>query len=360
MAWLHDVSKIIHGDLKPANLLIDTNGQIKITDFGFSQFKKDHPIENATTRGTLIWMAPEKMLRRPFTEKVDVFSFGIILWEMVTKHKPYQNHSDPTTFCKAICYSKERPPLAPEIPTSLQALMTSCWDDNPDKRLSFREIFYALNSILVDCVIVMPHAAKFWKIKFLQREDFERVELPVFRNALKEELGNYEDSFFFYIENYLVKEVNVGGKDTKVVTMEKFDLVTKWFGPFYMSEPGAAIISEINSLARQPWFHGDISSEKTGNCLSGKPRGTFLVRLSFTDPLNFPFTLSLPKNVNMRMQRTPEGLIVQKEVYPSLEYFVQKNSNQLTHACPKVYEVRYPYDAPPPPALYSGLRLSSS
>eukprot|EP00026_Physarum_polycephalum_P002688 Phypoly_transcript_02696.p1 GENE.Phypoly_transcript_02696~~Phypoly_transcript_02696.p1 ORF type:complete len:374 (+),score=48.74 Phypoly_transcript_02696:506-1627(+) len=313
MAWLHDVCKIIHGDLKPANLLIDSNNQVKITDFGFSQFKRDHPIETRTTKGTLIWMAPEKMLRQAFTEKIDVFSFGVILWEIITKQKPYQHHSDARIFASAVCHAHERPPIPSNISPTLQNLIKSCWDHNPDARGSFREILYALNSEMVNCVIQMPAAALFWRDKFLQRENFENVEWSIFRRALREEMGSFEDRFFEPIKKYLVETIKEGGKNQEVVTMSKFDLVTKWFGPFFMSEPGAAILNEVNILSQQPWFHGDISREIANTCLSGKPRGTFLVRLSFSDPLNCPFTLSLPKNNHIHMQRTHTGLLVQKE-----------------------------------------------
>lgn len=62
----------------------------------------------------------------------------------------------------------------------------------------------------------------------------------------------------------------------------------------------------------------------------------------FADPLRAPFTLSLPNNRHFHMQRSHEGLVVQKVTYLSLDHFVQKNSAMLTLPCDKKYETRYP------------------
>jgi serine/threonine protein kinase len=90
MNWLHGISGIIHRDLKPANLLVDSNLTVKLTDFGFAQLRPEREDEfledgKGGAKGTPLWMAPEIMLGRPFTETVDVYSFGIILWQILTR-----------------------------------------------------------------------------------------------------------------------------------------------------------------------------------------------------------------------------------------------------------------------------------
>jgi serine/threonine protein kinase len=71
---------IIHRDLKPSNLLVDENWNVKVADFGFARIKE----ENATmTRcGTPCWTAPEILRGEKYSEKADVYSFGIIMWEV--------------------------------------------------------------------------------------------------------------------------------------------------------------------------------------------------------------------------------------------------------------------------------------
>jgi serine/threonine protein kinase len=90
MNWLHGISGIIHRDLKPANLLVDNNLTVKLTDFGFAQLRperEDETLEDGKggAKGTPLWMPPEIMLGRPFSEKVDVYSYGIILWQILTR-----------------------------------------------------------------------------------------------------------------------------------------------------------------------------------------------------------------------------------------------------------------------------------
>ncbi len=78
---LHSLSPmIIHRDLKPSNLLVDENWNVKVADFGFARIKE----ENATmTRcGTPCWTAPEILRGEKYSESADVFSFGIIMWEV--------------------------------------------------------------------------------------------------------------------------------------------------------------------------------------------------------------------------------------------------------------------------------------
>src|SRR3989344_4790644 len=78
---------IIHRDLKPSNLLVDENWNVKVADFGFARIKE----ENATmTRcGTPAWTAPEVIRGEHCFESADVYSFALIMWEMLTRKQPY-------------------------------------------------------------------------------------------------------------------------------------------------------------------------------------------------------------------------------------------------------------------------------
>ncbi|OQR82129.1 kinase [Thraustotheca clavata] len=90
MAYMHaQTPQILHRDLKSPNILITENGTTaKIADFGFARMYA----EVMSTRGTPRWMAPEVLSgNSEYTEKVDVFSFGIVLWEMCTRAIPYDD-----------------------------------------------------------------------------------------------------------------------------------------------------------------------------------------------------------------------------------------------------------------------------
>jgi serine/threonine protein kinase len=86
--YLHSLDPtIIHRDIKPSNLLVDETCNVKVADFGFARIKE----ENATmTRcGTPAWTAPEVIRGEKFSEKADLYSFGIVMWEVTTPPHPH-------------------------------------------------------------------------------------------------------------------------------------------------------------------------------------------------------------------------------------------------------------------------------
>ena len=87
--YLHSFKPpILHRDLKSLNLLLDECFRIKLADFGWTRVMA----ESMTGKiGTYQWMAPEVINNEKYTEKADVYSFGIILWEIASREPPYKN-----------------------------------------------------------------------------------------------------------------------------------------------------------------------------------------------------------------------------------------------------------------------------
>lgn len=81
--------KIVHRDLKSANCLVNKNWVVKICDFGLSKIMTGTPLRDLCSAGTPEWMAPELIRKEPFTEKCDIFSLGVIMWELCTLNKPW-------------------------------------------------------------------------------------------------------------------------------------------------------------------------------------------------------------------------------------------------------------------------------
>ncbi|EGC28777.1 hypothetical protein DICPUDRAFT_159737 [Dictyostelium purpureum] len=352
MNWLHGITRIVHNDLKTANLLVDINLRVKVTDFGFSQIKEGEEFQDKAAKGTPLWMAPEVMMGNPYNEKADVYSFGIILWEILTKEAPYSHHKDYDIFFNAICHERERPPIPIDTLPSLRHLIQICWDHNPQNRPSFSEILFRLNEILIDCAIDLDDGRKFWKDYFLvpKQELQEEVEWADFEKTLKQ-IHKQPNFDYSPLKELLVQQSHQTVQKTKqVVTMDRFDKVAKWFGPFY--DPNTEIIENINKLSAKVWFHGDIGREQATSRLSKSPEGSFLIRLSSTEPKTCPFTLSMKNNQHRRIQLIDEnnftGFKIQGKtaVYNSLIELVEKcNDYPLLVPCPKFTQENFnPYD----------------
>ena len=137
MQFLHS-KHIIHRDLKSLNVLFDSQGFAHICDFGFS--RKDDEDDYLTRNvGTPHWMAPELLSSGPYTSKVDVYAYGILLWEIVTGGLPYYG-LDANQVTAQVLYSDLRPSIPESVRPAVKTLIKNCWAKNPDIRPTFDEI----------------------------------------------------------------------------------------------------------------------------------------------------------------------------------------------------------------------------
>ncbi|KAK4398880.1 Serine/threonine/tyrosine-protein kinase HT1 [Sesamum angolense] len=140
MEYLHSQG-VIHRDLKSNNLLLNDEMRVKVADFGTSCLETQCR-EAKGNMGTYRWMAPE-IKEKPYTRKVDVYSFGIVLWELTTALLPFQGMT-PVQAAFAVAEKNERPPLVASCQPALAHLIKRCWAANPSKRPDFSEIVRAL------------------------------------------------------------------------------------------------------------------------------------------------------------------------------------------------------------------------
>ncbi|KAL8091153.1 serine/threonine/tyrosine-protein kinase HT1-like isoform X1 [Apium graveolens] len=141
MEYLH-AQGVIHRDLKSNNLLLNDEMRVKVADFGTSCLETQSQ-ESKGNMGTYRWMAPEMTKEKPYTRKVDVYSFGIVLWELTTSLLPFQGMT-PVQAAFAVAEKNERPPIPASCQPALAHLIKRCWAANPAKRPDFSYIVSAL------------------------------------------------------------------------------------------------------------------------------------------------------------------------------------------------------------------------
>lgn len=139
MAYLHS-RDVIHRDLKPSNVLLTRDHRAKIADFGMSVANTGQELTAET--GTYRYMAPEVIRHESYSSNADVYSFGIVLWQLITREVPFATMT-PIQAAFAVAEGR-RPEIHPSTPAPLQDIITACWDQDSQKRPSFTYIGMAL------------------------------------------------------------------------------------------------------------------------------------------------------------------------------------------------------------------------
>ncbi|KAK8892813.1 hypothetical protein M9Y10_030061 [Tritrichomonas musculus] len=148
MSYLH-AHNIIHRDLKPANILMDDFLFPKIADFGLSKIKYQNPSDDATqstiaVKGTPIYMPPEVWSCAEYTTSCDVYSYGIIVYEIITNNDPFKGFNSDQI--KAKIQSGFRPKIDLIPSESYQRLIEDCWQQDPNSRPTFDNILETLQN----------------------------------------------------------------------------------------------------------------------------------------------------------------------------------------------------------------------
>uniref|UniRef100_H2YTJ8 non-specific protein-tyrosine kinase n=1 Tax=Ciona savignyi TaxID=51511 RepID=H2YTJ8_CIOSA len=165
MAYL-ETNNYIHRDLAARNILVGKNNYVKVADFGLARAIKEEIYESTSKPFPIKWSAPEVALQQKFSIKSDVWSFGILLTEIIGRGRvpyPASNHppkgllhttnASSNTNILSDFTNREvidqiehgyRMPQLPDCPDSLYAIMLNCWDADPKKRDSFETLLWKL------------------------------------------------------------------------------------------------------------------------------------------------------------------------------------------------------------------------
>ncbi|TRY68840.1 hypothetical protein TCAL_03044 [Tigriopus californicus] len=144
--------KVLHGDLACRNILLAANNVVKICDFGLAKnmYKNNNYVKKSDVPMPIKWMAVESLNEYIFSIQSDIWSFGIVLWEMFTLGKtPYPGVEGGEHFSNVLSggYRMERPDLCPQV---VYDIMTKCWQKKPGDRPPFTWLIQAFDGLLDD------------------------------------------------------------------------------------------------------------------------------------------------------------------------------------------------------------------
>jgi serine/threonine protein kinase len=128
-------NRVVHRDIKPANILITAENRVKITDFGIARLDTSNLTQEGQLLGTPNYMAPEQIQGREVDHRADLFSLGVVLYEMFTRHKPFQGENL-TVVSHRIVYDHFTPPrdYAGDLPPGVEAVLGRALEKDPARR----------------------------------------------------------------------------------------------------------------------------------------------------------------------------------------------------------------------------------
>ena len=151
---------IIHRDLKPDNVgFLASDGSVVLFDLGLATSWERHPATGGAGRddkpprkltgqtGSTRYMAPEVALSKPYSGSAEVFSFGLILWQLASHDRPFRGLSE-ADHTRRVAKGGERPPLPSSWPPALKQLLRDCWRAEPSERPDFSSVVHALEKLL--------------------------------------------------------------------------------------------------------------------------------------------------------------------------------------------------------------------
>ena len=165
---------LVHRDIKPANLLLQADGEVKLTDFGTALALHGEATHLSGLVGSPAYMSPEQIREVELTHLSDMFSLGIVLYELLTGHKPFQGESEFTTIFKI---SSEAPTamrvLRPALPAALDAVVSRALAKNPQDRFpSWRDFGEALVGINRSLPHLASQSMEAVRFQLLREMDF--------------------------------------------------------------------------------------------------------------------------------------------------------------------------------------------
>ena len=138
LSYIHK-NGIVHRDIKSHNILVDSNFNIKLCDFGLARYKSELMFGTGAFSGTPAYMAPELYMKKAYDEKIDVFSFGTLMWEILIRKIPYEGNE--VLDIKNKVLNEENIYIPPKmVSETLSNIIHNCRSFDSEKRPTFSEL----------------------------------------------------------------------------------------------------------------------------------------------------------------------------------------------------------------------------
>ncbi|KAK8870210.1 hypothetical protein M9Y10_008087 [Tritrichomonas musculus] len=308
--WYCHSNNVLHRDLKPENILLDAHYEPKIADFGLSKFANvDQILFHTTQVGTILYEAPEVMEGNQYDQKVDVYSFAIIVYFMFLGRAPFQNEKGYNTICNVTTGLRDDEPLA-ELPEMIRTIIEVCWDQEPDNRPTFEKII----SIISDPSI------------FEDIEGFDAEQYTEYINRLENYVpGQDEESDESNLESINLNETysSCSVPESNLESPSQKQLVVE-------NEPDFEIVKEIGSGEFSKVFLvKDKSDEYTLKQIDNYNKKDFLIEMRSITQLDFPSVIGIKWFGFPYQDDTKPALICSRYIENgNLEQIIQKEINK--------------------------------
>jgi len=333
MNWLHcSDPPILHLDLKLHNLLMDKDKNVKVADFCLSRVKTSMVMEGR--QGTPTYMAPEMITHNEFDEKADVYSFGIIVWELAFWKCAWEELPTKQSVFEAVRAGK-RPDVPADTGETLSLLLDLTWDPNPEIRPTFSSILstQVLDRIVLEHYISFERNKLGWELWFDYFLEVREVPLNDFMEAFFATIQvdfPKEDTFMYRsLKELLITDSN--SNDADVVTLQTYARMLESFGPL---QTGTGFFETIRKVFLIGGFHGQIETRAAERLLGRRP-GSYLIRYS-TTPGSFAISVVTQKETLkhyriVHQAGQPFTLLLASQSYnfPSLEALFNAQADPL-------------------------------
>ena len=234
MEYIHKMG-LLHRDLKPPNVLLDDNDRAVICDFGLARHIS--PVMSCEL-GTMQWVAPELLTTgNQYNQSVDVYAFGVILWELMTSQNPF-NGMRPIQIANVVLRYNQRPEIPETMPEKLKNLTKQCWAQDAKERPTFKQI----REMIETGDYILPNTDKEEFLKYVDSTKEEHMQamkkLDTKQSAAQVALEQLKERSPYDFNAYLKLEDVL--QDKSLITDEIIDILTVMAG-----------IDESSNLAKQ-------------------------------------------------------------------------------------------------------------